>query len=263
MSLKPLAMLFMQDELEAYSDMRKNPSSVPILAIALIAIFLCASPIATASLGTQGYVNYHVTLAGPNAIKSFTVMESVSPTATSGLSLLTLTLTGVQQNLTYSRLLNSNTPLLFPYMIFAVNNQSISYHNQNYSVALSVKRSSSSSIMFNGSNYELTQYAFNASISAANLPSGDVSGNIDVFPSSLIYSAQAKFNGTTASFQLLSTNLQLDPAAPGMSQTEAITVSGVGVAIVAIAAFVGIKKLAQRSKPDASFSGSKPSYWVD
>ena len=70
-------------------------------------------------------------------------------------------------------------------------------------------------------------------------------------------------NGTIVSLELASTNLPLDPASGAIGQTETVAVSGLGVAVVAIAAFFGIKKLSKRSKSSTDLADAKPPYWVD
>ena len=241
--------------------MQKNLLRLSVLA--MLTVLLCLSPIVAASQTTQGYVNYQITLSSSSTTSSLTIRESVSPSSSSGFSLLTLELMGAQQNLTYSRLVNSSFPLLFPYMIYPANNQSISYQTRNYSINLSVTQIGSSSVTFNGSSYKLTEYTFWASVSFENSTTKTVSGSLNTFPSSLIYSAQLAVNGTTAEIQLLSTNLALDPQASGsMTQTEAIAMSGIGAAGLAITAFVGVKRFGRR-KHESVQSDTKPSYWVD
>ncbi len=220
-------------------------------------------PIVAASQMQQGYVSYQVTFSNSSLIRSFTVKESVVPSTSSGLSLLTLQLTGTQQNMTYSRFVNSSSSLLFPYMIFPANNQSISYQIGNHSISLLMNQIGSSTVLFNGSTYNLKQYGYTASLSFQNGTTMVVSGSLYTFPSSLIYSVQFETNGATTKIQMLSTNLPLDPQSTGSSaQTEAIAMSSIGAAGVAIAAFAGFRKL-RKKRSESVQSDSKPSYWVD
>lgn len=126
-----------------------------------------------------------------------------------------------------------------------------------------IVNSGSSSVVFNASKYQLTDYSATGTLTTGSGAAHEISGNIDTFPSSLIYSVTFASNGTSVSLELVSTNLPLDPASGAIGQTEAVAVSGLGVAVVAIAAFFGMKKISKRSKSSTDLSDAKPPYWVD
>lgn len=148
-------------------------------------------------------------------------------------------------------------------MILPANNQSISYGNGTYALTVRIVNSGSSSVVFNASKYQLTDYSATGTLTIGSGAAHEISSNIDTFPSSLIYSVTFAFNGTSVSLELSSTNLPLDPVSGSIGQTEAVAVSGLGVAVVAIAAFFGIKKLSKRSKSPTDLADAKPPYWVD
>jgi hypothetical protein len=237
-------------------------SAVAIILAITIFLTSLAFPAAVASQASQGHVSYQVSVTGPSGNKSLIVQESVSPSISTGKSLLTIGLIGDMQNLTYSRLVNSSDALLFPYMILPSTNQSLTYQSSNYSITLSANLVGTSSVTFNGSSYKLSDYVFNAALTIGTGNTNRVSGSIEAFPSSLIYSARADLNGTTVQLKLLATNLPLDPQATGStSQAEAIAMSSVGAAALAIVALIGFKRY--RRKSASAQPNSKPSYWVD
>ncbi len=244
--------------------MRNHHGFVSVtLACLTLVLLVSVSPLVYASQATKNYATYSVTLTNGNYSQSFTVKESVQPSSVSGFSILTLTLAGMKENLTYSKVVNSSSSMLFPLLPVA-NNQSIVYRNQNYSVSLSINRTGTSSVTFNGSSYRLTNYNFNASLTFLNYSHKSFNGHVSVLPSSLVYSAQIRFNQTTLTVQLLSTNLSLDPPASNSANFgEMIAVSVVGAAVVLLGILYGIKRISRKPETQTSPQDGKPPYWVD
>lgn len=226
------------------------------VALALLLI-LVLSPMASATQGNQGYVSYNVTLTSGTRTTSVIVNESVTP-ATQGLSLVSISLSGYNTSLSYSRDVNSSS-LLFPYMLPVIGNQSLSYGTNGYSLRFSVNRTGYSQGTFNGTSYQLTEYSFVASLASSN-GTVSASGQIYALPSSLVYSVDAAFNSTASvSIKLLSTNLAIDPPASDPGYSNVVVASVVVAAVAATVIFYAVKRA--RSTP--ATPGAKPSYWVD
>jgi len=244
--------------------MRSHSGSISVATVSLALVLLFFfSPIVYASQSTQSYAAYRITLTNGNVSKSFTVNETVQPSSASGFSILTISLAGANENLTYSKVVNSSSSLLFPILPVS-NNQSIIYQNRNYSVRLSIDRTGSTSVTFNGSSYQLIDYNFSATFRSSNYSSRSLNGEISVFPSDLVYSAQVRYNQTTLNLQLLATNLSLDPPATGpASLVEPIAFSAVGAVVVFVGMLYGIRRFRKKPATESSPADGKPSYWVD
>ncbi len=225
-----------------------------VLALLLI---LVLSPMASATQGNQEYVSYNVTLTNGMGTTSVIVNESVTP-ATQGLSLVSISLSGNNTSLSYSRDVNSSS-LLFPYMLPVIGNQSFSYGTSGYSLRFSVNRTGYSQGTFNGTSYQLTEYSFVASLASSN-GTVSASGQIYALPSSLVYSVDAVFNSTASvSIKLLSTNLAIDPPASDPGYSNVVVASVVVAAVAATGIFYAVK----RPRATPATPSANPSYWVD
>jgi len=211
----------------------------------------------TASPSTsQGYVLYGVQVTGNGVQRTLSVNESVTPSSTSGKSILFLSVEAQSSNLTYSHAINSSLTV-FPYLP-AITSQNYSYSNTNYSVTAKISQQGTSQVSFQGKTYTLTNYAFSANVVSAKGTQA-VSGTVSAFPSDLVYSVASKVNGTQVAVTLRSTSLSL--TATAASPVIQATSAGLGLSLAgaAIALSLGIRA---RHKQRTSQS-SKPDHWVD
>jgi hypothetical protein len=217
-----------------------------------------------AASSSQGYVTYSVTLTNGTQSNSFNATESVSPSSSQGLSMLNLTLSGETTKFSLAKLINSSS-VFFPDLNPVLANQSISYQNSSISASFSLQKNGTSSVIFNGSKYQLNDYSFNATVSSTKYSvSKSLKGEISAFPSTLIYSVDAEYNQTNLlSVRLLSTNLSLiapDPSPLGSPLAmDALVVGGI-LALAVGGVFIAMKL---RARKPALSSAEKPSYWVD
>jgi len=189
---------------------------------------------------------------------SLTVNESVGPSENASFSDVVLSLTGMSQNLTYSRLVNASIDL-FPYLPGLLN-QSLSYSNSTggYSISVELSNATSAPIDFGGASYQSQVYGFAFSATFQNQTQSGT-GNVTVFPSTLVYSATAEVDGNySVTAVLQATNLSLSgPSTQG--QTAAYSVIGAGAA----AAVVGVPLVVRHRRRGDAKNESKPLYWVD
>ena len=214
-----------------------------------------AASTTAASPSSHGYVLYGVQITGNGIQRSLSVNESVTPSSTSGKSILFLSVEASSSNLTYSHTINSSLTV-FPYMP-AITNQNFSYANKNYSVTAKISQQGTSQVSFQGKAYTLTNYAFSANV-VSSKGTQTVSGTISAFPSDLVYSVASKVNGTQVAATLRSTSLPLTTtaASPAIQATSAGL--GLSLAGAAIALSLGI-----RARHKQHTSQSKPDHWVD
>jgi hypothetical protein len=226
--------------------------------VGFVVILAMFTPVVLAAQASQGYVAYRLVATGPTNSYTVTLNESVEPSHQPNLSVVTLSLFSNNWNLSYSRTVNSSIQL-FPYLP-TLANQSIAYSYKGYSIRLSLQRSGTNEVSFNGEQYQVTNYEFFASINSTTHIFG-AAGNVSTMPSGLIYSVNAVFNQTEViSFQLIATSIPLnDPAS--LTRTTAMTAAGmVSVAAAAVALPWGIRR---RKRPTEPPMGSKPLHWVD
>ena len=246
--------------------------SILLIALSIIALLSVPSLIVFGAQPAKGYVEYNVTLSYQNNSTNFTVNESAQAASQSGLVPLTLAITSDNGNLTYSRLINvSSIPEIFPYTN-GLDNQSFSYANKGGAISVHIVNTGSSSISFNGSTYQATNYKlFLSASNSSHVFSAE--GNIISMPSGLVYSLYLQVNGTTTiQAKLVSTDLSL--ASPSNSSTTvgvALVSAGVlgSFALAIPSAFKWRSKRKHdmiRSTPNMSVEDSKkekPPYWVD
>jgi hypothetical protein len=226
--------------------------SVACLALA----FLLVSSSAAASQPTTGFATYKVDLTQASGQRSVLVNETVGQSAKPGFSDLVLQLIGSQQNLTYSRLVNSSDNL-FPFLS-SLESQSFEYTNGTTSnVQANFSAAGTTSVTFEGSQYTLNVYTFAVSASYQNMPIS-VSGTLETFPSSLVYSVTAGSGMDSVQAVLTATDLQLTQSATTTS-TAAYVGAGVGVGGVALAAAL----FARRKDRKVTNQEQKPPHWVD
>lgn len=246
----------------------------PLVAV-LFAVFLLGMPLLAASSvssasssssSNQGYVTYQVTIIAHGNQSNFIVNESSEASSTSGFDLVSLSLTSNLQNLTYSRPVNtSSIPEIFPF-IPGVSNQSLSYSTHGIAFTVQFSSAGTSSISYNGANYNGAQYLL--SFSVANMTSGQTmsaSGTLVAFPSGLLYSAnmQGANPNTSVTVKLVRTSLPLTDPSNKTSATEGTAIVGAGV-LGALAIAIPWRFRRKKSLPASSgTSDEKPAYWVD
>jgi hypothetical protein len=244
----------------------------PILAV-LFVLFLVATPVvlatnASSSSSNQGYVTYQVTLTRGTNQTVFVVNESSVPTNQNGFVDITFRLLSNQQNLSYSRVVNTSAlPEIFPF-IPGITNQSFSYNVYGFLINASISSAGSTSASFNGAGYTGSKYLLDLSATnSSNGQSMSATGNIIALPSGLVYSVQLEQAGNSAisvSVKLLSTNLPLSDPSNTVSTTEGAAMVGAGV-LGAAAFAVPFWKLRKKKNSAAASeeADKKPSYWVD
>jgi len=184
------------------------------------------------------------------------VNETLGQSATPGLSDLALRLTGSQQTLTYSRLVNS-TANFFPFLSNLAS-QSLDYSNgTSGSVNASFSASGTISVTFKGSQYTMNVFSFVISGSHAGM-SLRMNGTLETFPSSLVYSVTAGNSAISVQAVLVATDLPLNQSSIA-APTAAYVGAGVGVGGAAIAAAF----LVRRRDRKAQTQEQKPPHWVD
>jgi hypothetical protein len=235
-----------------------------IYSVAFAFLFL-AMPLLVASTSeatttTQGYVSYQVTVNWNGSVQqSFIVNESSVAASQNGFVDLTLGLTSSLQNFSYSKVVNASAlPQIFPY-VPGVSNQSFSYDAHGMSVSANILNSGTSSVTFKGATYTAQEYIVSATLVNSSL-GYSVTGSILALPSGLLYSAQIRGDNSTASVQLLSTDLPLANSSSSVSTTEGAAMVGAGVLG---AAAIAIPWKFKRKNNTKGGQGEKPPYWVD
>jgi hypothetical protein len=257
-----------------------------IVEVALLLFLVGAAfNLAFAATPTSGYVQYSITVSGQgssNMPKTIIVNETAQPGSQSGFTALTIALSSNAMNFTCSKDVNSSSLIeTFPYLS-GLTSQSFSYQVSGFSISASITNTGSSNVIFNGNNYQGTNYK--VSLSATNSTGGNsisANGSISSMPSGLVDSAQFLINGTiTVNAQLLSTNLSLT-APQSKVNTVGLSLLVVGLLVAVAIAVPAVFKIVKHSKHTNSASvdeteekqqkgneqGSegeeKPSYWVD
>jgi hypothetical protein len=222
--------------------------------LALALLFIASS--SAAAQPTTGFAAYQVSVKTPSGVHTALINETVSQSSKAGLSDVVLQFFGSQQNLTYSRLVNSSYDLL-PYFPF-VGNQSIDYSNGTlYSIRVNITMSGDALVTFEGSAYTLSVSSIAVAGSYGNRTlSAD--GTVETFPSALVYSAAVGNSTYGVEAVLQGTDLPLS-AGSTMSPAAAYAGAGVGVGAIAVA---GAFLIRRRSKK-VETKGEKPLHWVD
>ncbi len=221
--------------------------------LALVALLAVSSGVAAQS--GAGYVTYKIEAVTPSGQQSVVINETVGPSAKAGFSDLVLQMIGGQQNLTYSRFVNSSTDFL-PYLS-TLTSQALSYTNGTASsIRLNVTATGTETVTFQGSRYSLSVYSFAVSGSYGNR-SLSANGTLATFPSSLVYSASVSAGNASAQALLLASDLQLTQP----SHTSTAVVAGVGAGIGAAALTVAL--VIRRRDEKSQDAGEKPLHWVD
>jgi hypothetical protein len=229
-------------------------SGTGVAALALLTLLVASS--VSASQPIRGFATYQVSFNSPMGQRSLLVNETVGPSSKAGYSDLVLQLLGTQQNLTYSRLVNSSENL-FPYLPNVVP-QSLDYTNgTGYSVHVNVTSSGTTTVKFNGEQYTLGVLAISVS-AAYGTQSFRANGTVETFPSSLVYSASVGNGMVGLRVVLQATDLPLASSSP---QTTTAAYVGVGVGIGAMA--LGGAFLIRRKERKVETQGEKPLHWVD
>jgi hypothetical protein len=232
----------------------KAKSGLLVAGLALVALLVGST--AAASQPTKGFVTYQVSLTSPKGQHSVLVNETVGPSAKVGFSELVLQLFGGQQNLTYSRFVNSSEAL-FPYLP-SVAPQSFGYSNgTKYSVHVNVTVAGTKMVTFRGGQYALNVLAISFSATYGTR-SVKANGTVETFPSALVYSAVV--GNSTARLQavLQATDLSLNSSAPQMA-TAAYVGAGAGISALVLGGAFLLRRRERRVKNQEE----KPLHWVD
>jgi hypothetical protein len=228
--------------------------SLSIFSLALVALLLVSS--AAASQPASGFVTYQVSIASPKGQHSVLVTERVGPTSKAGYSDLILQVFGNQQNLSYSRLVNSSDNL-FPFFP-SITTRSFDYTNgTKYSLHVNLTSSGTTVVTFKGNQYTLNVLGISVS-GSYGLRTFRVSGTIDTFPSSLVYSASIGNGTAKVEAVIQATDLPLNQPA-SQSATAAYVGAGVGIGALALG---GVFLIRRRTKK-VETKGEKPLHWVD
>ncbi len=231
-------------------------NKVGVLAAGLALAVLLVSASAEASQPGPEFVTYKVEGTLPTGQRSMLVNETLGQSAKPGFSDLALQLIGSQQNLTYSRLVNS-TANFFPFLS-SLASQSLDYSNgTSGSVNASFSASGTTSVTFQGSQYTMNVFSFVISGSHAGM-SLRMNGTLETFPSSLVYSVTAGNSTLSVQAVLVATDLPLNQSSTA-APTAAYVGAGVGVGGAAIAAAF----LVRRRDRKAQTQEQKPPHWVD
>lgn len=206
------------------------------------------------------FVAYTITATNSTTTYSAVVNETVSPSSTSGQSILTLQLTSSSTNYTISKLVNSSLAIL-PYLP-SIGNQSFSYQGHNYTVSISLAKTGTQSATVSGTTYTATNYEFQVSGSGLNGFSGSASGQLSVLPSGLLYSASVNAMGYSIQVALLATNATLGSSNSSSPSAPIVIGGGVGAVAAGLGLFALYKKKNSGSEVSAE-QGEKPLYHVD
>lgn len=231
-----------------------SKAGLAALGVALAVLLVASSGVAAQS--SSGFVTYKVDVVSPLGHHSVVINDTVGPSSKVGFSDMILQMVGSQQNLTYSRLVNSSS-LFFPYLS-AMATQALAYSGAigtGFNMTLSA--AGTTAVSFQGSQYTLTTYSFSASGSYGNM-SLDVNGTIEAFPSTLLYSANVSGRNISVQAVIQATDLQLTQPAAASSST-AVVGAGVGLGGLALAGALLVRRRGR--KPQSQ--GDKPLHWVD
>ncbi|MDA4132986.1 MAG: hypothetical protein OK454_07660 [Thaumarchaeota archaeon] len=236
----------------------KPELTLSLVVISLLAIVPMVGAVSTtsASSPSSGYVDYSLQVVRNGTQHAFSVTETVSPSSAAGSSIVSLAVEAASSNFTYSHVVNSSLTL-FPYLP-AISNQNFSYAAKSYNITAKISGQGTSSVSFHGATYTLSNYALSVDITSVN-GSKSVTGTVSAFPSDLVYSFGASFNGTQVSGQLTGTSLPLTSSSAGPAVQAASAGLGLSLAGAAVVLSLGVR--AKRKKSPAETS--KPDHWVD
>lgn len=220
-------------------------------------LLVVSAPVYAATQSSLGFVTYSVSIDSMTGQHSAVVNETVSSSNKAGFADLFLQVIGQEQNLTYSRLVNSSTTV-FPYLS-AITSQSISYSNATMSrIHLNVTSGGTEQITFQGASFTLSVYSFKASGTYRNM-TYSATGSVSAFPSGLVYSADLSLqSGYGIHAVLTATDLQLSSP-----QTQSATAAYVGLGTGVGAILLVGALLLRRGSHQGPAQKEKPIHWVD
>ncbi len=226
----------------------------------VLIMFALSTAALTAASFTVRYASYELTYTQDGTTHSVLLNESVSPTSNPNLSILSIVLQSNMWNLSYSQAVNSSEAF-FPY-VPSISNRSFYYSTPQYALSFTLEDQGPVNIQYLGQTYKGTIYGFTGD-AKVNQSTYSLSGNLTVFPSSLLFSLIVELNATaTISAKLVSTNLQLSAADPRASYALVAVTAGVGVAAVLIMG-LGLPFLSNRRRSAAQAPTQPKDYWVD
>jgi len=226
------------------------------LAVFSVGLLMFGPPVVFASQPKQGFVSYSVTVSTPRGEHAALVTERVSATTKAGFSDVLLQIVAQQQNLTYSRLVNSSY-VFFPYFS-GIANQSFRYTNgTSFSIDAYVSSGGTTSVSFQNQTYALSSYTVDFTASYRNYTLAG-SGSVSVFPSSLVYSVTAQSGGFRYAATLVSTDLPLSGPST-LAMNVAYAGAGAGIGGIALLGALLVRRRNRAAKAEAS----KPIHWVD
>jgi hypothetical protein len=197
---------------------------------------------------------YQISVYFKGMSHTVTFNETVSSTSNKDWDLLFLSVFSNNWSLSYSRSVNSSHQF-FPY-VPSIANQTFKFNSTELSLTLSLQKNGTKQVQFQGGSYTLTTYSFTASVYSRG-QSGSLRGEVEAFPSGLLYSAKLSSEKGSVSVMLLSTNLPLTLPSPSSQQQAASIIVGVGAVAAAVAGSFGIRHMRKVSVKE------KPEHWVD
>jgi hypothetical protein len=197
---------------------------------------------------------YQISIYFNGMLHTVTFNETVSGTSNKGWDLLFLSVFSNNWSLSYSRSVNSSHQFFL--YVPSIANQTFKFNSTELSLTLSFQKNGTRQIQFQGGSYTLTTYSLTASVYSRN-QSVSIRGEVEAFPSGLLYSAKLSSGAGSVSIMLLSTNLPLTLPSPSSQQQAASIIVGVGAAAVIIAGSFGIRHMKKVSVEE------KPEHWVD
>lgn len=229
-------------------------AGLTVLGLALAVLLVSSSGVAAQS--GSGFVAYNIDVTTPSGQHSVVVNETVGPSAKVGFSDMILQIVGSQQNLTYSRLVNSSS-VFFPYLS-AMTTQALAYSGGAGSgLDVNFSAAGTTTVSFQGSQYTLTKYSFSASGTYGNMSVG-VNGTLEAFPSTLLYSADVSGHNISVQAVIQATDLQLAQPVTASPSTTVVG-AGIGIGGFALAAALLVRRRGRKSQSQ----GEKPLHWVD
>jgi hypothetical protein len=225
-----------------------------------LALSLLLGSAVVASNSNLGFAAYRVTVTLPGGAEySILVNETVHGTDRVGFSDLILQLTGGEQNLTYSKLVNSSQNY-FPYLTDVVS-QSFDFSNGSaYAIHANFSAAGTTAVTFGGSKYTLSVFDIAVAGTYRNRTVG-ADGTIEVFPSSLVYSTSIGNETARIDAVLQATDLPLNRPQAGIGMTADYV--GAGLAIGGAAAVGAALVVRHREEKLEAEGEKKPLHWVD
>jgi hypothetical protein len=219
----------------------------------LVALTLIVSlPVYASS--QKEYALYAISFKFKGIIHTITLNETLASTSNKAWNVLYFVLSGENWTLSYSRSVNASHQF-FPY-VPSTPNQTLKYSSPKFTLLLSLEKNGTKQIQFQGSTYTLTTYSFVATYNSTK-STHSLLGEVDAFPSGLLYMAKASADNFALTVTLLSTNIPLTVPSASVQQQAASIIIGAGAVLVAIFGSFRLKRM-RKTLPEQT-----PEHWVD